>query len=189
MGQADDLAPFAKSLGVAARFHFPDGVVDLAPQGRRGRAWWLTEAGGDVATVEPAGLASARVHLARTVKELMAPAGASPLVLGGFSQGAMLACDVALRTSLPVEGLVMFSGGPIAVDAWRERYHHRQGLRAFVAHGTSDTELSFDAADSLRRELAQAGLDVTWVPFEGGHEIPLVVWRSFKRWLTSARSA
>src|SRR5437764_451081 len=37
-GRVDDLAPFARALGVPARFVVPHGLVELAPM--RGRAWW-----------------------------------------------------------------------------------------------------------------------------------------------------
>jgi phospholipase/carboxylesterase len=56
-----------------------------------------------------------------------------------------------------------------------------------VSHGTSDTDLAFAAGENLRNWLQDAGGDVAWVPFEGGHQIPLAVWRqtrAFARRLT-----
>ena len=41
------------------------------------------------------------------------------IVLGGFSQGAMLACDVTLRAERPPAGLVAMSGAPICEPEWR----------------------------------------------------------------------
>ena len=35
--------------------------------------------------------------------------------------------------------------------------------------------VSFGASSRLARTLADAGLKVTWVPFDGGHEIPAEV--------------
>ncbi|HEY5240266.1 MAG TPA: hypothetical protein VIJ22_02330 [Polyangiaceae bacterium] len=195
MGTPDDLAPFARSLAVAARFAFPEGLVDLAPSGLRGRAWWPVDAGTRTASVAagprdlslfvPEGLDAARAHLDTLLDDLEREGPPGPLVLGGFSQGAMLSCDLALRTSRPLAGLVLFSGARIAASAWRSLYGSRRGLRVFVSHGRSDGDLSFAAAESFQRELVDAGWDVTWCPFDGGHEIPLVAWRSFKRWLTA----
>jgi len=196
MGIPDDLAPFARSLGVRARFTFPEGLVDLAPLGLRGRAWWPVDAESradsvatgprDLSQFVPAGLDAARTHLDRLLDELEREGTPAPLVLGGFSQGAMLSCDLALRSQRPLAGLALFSGARIAADAWRSLYGSRHGLRAFVSHGRSDADLSFAAAESFHTELAAAGWDVTWCPFDGGHEIPLVAWRAFKRWLILA---
>jgi phospholipase/carboxylesterase len=191
MGIADDLAPFAKSLAVKARFVFPEGPIDLAPRGLRGRAWWpidFAEKGPavDLSDVVPAGLVEARACLDAILEDVVitSPPGCS-IVLGGFSQGAMLACDAVLRLSRPFRGLAMFSGARIAVDQWRPRYAKRAGLRAFISHGRADAELSFSSAESFQAELGEAGWAVTWIPFAGGHEVPLVVWRAFKSWLTA----
>jgi phospholipase/carboxylesterase len=195
MGTPDDLAPFARSLGVQARFVFPEGNVDLAPFDLRGRAWWPVDVDGraealsrgprDLCQFAPEGLGAAREHLNGILDELDREA-LGPLVLGGFSQGAMLSCEVALGTPRPLAGLVMFSGALITQGAWRPRYASRPGLRVFMSHGRRDHDLSFAAADSFQSELAAAGLEVTWCPFDGGHEIPFVVWRTFRRWLSSS---
>jgi phospholipase/carboxylesterase len=196
MGTPDDLAPFARSLGVEARFVFPEGRVDLAPLGLRGRAWWSvdtdqrTEALAcgprNLSRFAPEGLGAAREHLNGLLDDLEHDGPGGPLVLGGFSQGAMLSCDVALRTARSLDGLVLFSGAPITERTWRSLYASRRGLRVFMSHGRSDDDLSFEVAESLQGELARAGWDVTWCPFDGGHEIPLVVLRSFKRWLRAS---
>jgi phospholipase/carboxylesterase len=196
MGTPDDLAPFARSLGVRARFTFPEGLVDLAPLGLRGRAWWPVDADEradsvaagprDLSNFVPEGLDAARAHLDGLLDDLEREGPPGPLVLGGFSQGAMLSCDLALRTQRPLAGVALFSGARITASAWRQRYGSRRGLRAFVSHGRNDGDLSFAAAESFQRELADAGWDVTWCPFDRGHEIPLVAWRAFKRWLTPA---
>ncbi len=195
MGTPDDLAPFARSLGVQGRFVFPEGCVDLAPFDLQGRAWWPVDVDGraealsrgprDLGQFVPEGLGAAREHLDGVLDELDRQ-WSGPLVLGGFSQGAMLSCEVALTTPRPLAGLVMFSGALITQGTWRSRYASRPGLRVFMSHGRRDHDLSFAAAESFQRELAAAGLDVTWCPFDGGHEIPLVVWRTFRRWLSSS---
>jgi phospholipase/carboxylesterase len=190
MGVPEDLAPFARSLGVRARFAFPEGIVDLAPRGLRGRAWWpvdvdtrSTGSPRDLSGFVPDGLEEARAHFDRLLDE-MSPRGS--LIVGGFSQGAMLACDATLRSDRRVDGLVMFSGARIAAEQWRPHYTRRPGRpRTFISHGRSDSDLSFAAADAFQQDLAAAGWPVTWAPFDGGHEIPVLVWRQFKRWVTA----
>ena len=93
------------------------------------------------------------------------------LVLGGFSQGAMLATDVVLRSSDPVAGLVVMSGAYIAEAEWSQLMPSREDLPVFQSHGSNDPLLPVDIAERLRNALVAAGLPVTWVPFSGGHGI------------------
>jgi len=57
------------------------------------------------------------------------------------------------------------------------------GLAIFQSHGRQDRELSFSAAESLHSDLSAAGAQITWVPFDGGHEIPLPVLRALKKFI------
>ncbi len=74
----------------------------------------------------------------------------SKLVIGGFSQGAMLATDVALRSDIPLAGLCLFSGTLIAEQEWVVSAPNRRGLRVSLSHGQSDAILPFTAAERLR---------------------------------------
>lgn len=193
MGTAADLAPFARSLGTGARFLFPEGLVDLAARGLPGRAWWpidtdaraeaIVKGPRDLSAFVPDGLATARVFLEGVLDGLAPEDRARPLVLGGFSQGAMLSCELALGTSRALAGLVLFSGARIDAARWRTLYASRRGTPVFMSHGRSDPDLSFAAAESFRAELTAAGWATTWCAFDGEHQIPLVAWRAFKRWL------
>jgi phospholipase/carboxylesterase len=206
MGETADLEPFARSLaiggtggGTAARFVFPPGLVDLSPRGLRGRAWWpidvdaraadLSRGPRDLSGFVPEGLDAARAFLDERLDALQREEPERPLVLGGFSQGAMLSCELALRSQRPLAGVALFSGARIAASQWESLYESRRGLPVFVSHGRKDDDLSFSAAESFQADLSASGWEVSWCPFDGGHEIPLVVWRSFKRWLASLGKA
>ena len=115
------------------------------------------------------------------------------MILGGFSQGAMLTCDTVLRWTFPLSGMVLLSGSRIAWDEQSELYAQAgapggrlRGLPTLVAHGKSDGDLSFAAGTALRDALVSAGADVTWLPFDQGHEIPLVVWRTLRKILVAS---
>jgi len=185
-----DLTPFAHSLQAPAWFLFPEGPLEARPSGR---AWWhidldlrarsLTAGPRDFAGQHPPDLPAARARLVTLVEAAKARAGTRPLVLGGFSQGGMLACDTLLRSSLPIAALALFSSSRIAFDEWQPLLADGRvaGLPVLVSHGEHDHDLAFSAGEALRDCLRAAGADVDWVPFAEGHEIPLLVWRRFRK--------
>ena len=63
----------------------------------------------------------------------------------------------------------------------------REGLPIFMSHGRTDNVLPFDLAERLHADLVAAGLAVTLIPFNGGHEIPEEVVRALGEFL--ARNA
>jgi len=87
----------------------------------------------------------------------------------------MVASDVAFRSEMPLAGLVLLSGTTIDEASWRPLYARRRGLPIFIAHGRVDDVLPFSVAERTVRDLQSAGLNVTWHPFEGVHEIPAEV--------------
>jgi len=191
LGKVDDLAPFARSLRVDGRYVVPHGIYDMAPL--RGRAWWpidvderaaeMAKGPRDLSAFLPDGLDAARAAISELYEELARESPGRPIILGGFSQGGMLACDVAFRTSHPLKALALFSSARIAESEWRTRYTTRAGTPIFISHGRSDPDLAFTATDRYKDDLIAAGLAVDWCPFDGGHEIPLIVLRAFKKFL------
>jgi phospholipase/carboxylesterase len=94
-----------------------------------------------------------------------------------------VAAEVAFTSPEPLAALVLLSVSPIDEATWRRHFAPRRGLRVFLAHGRDDRSLSFAAAERLRRELEDAGLDVTWFPFDGGHEITAQVVQALSAFL------
>ena len=182
----EDLVPLARQIEVSrnVRFAFPAAplALDLIPGGR---AWWNLDmielqravAERDYATLTgrvPAGLVEAREQLTSLVQELEREHGVArdKLVLGGFSQGAMLATDVALHLEQAPAALVVLSGSLIAKDEWLPLMKARAGLPVVQSHGRADPVLSYELAEALRDALVAAGLQVDFHPFNGGHGIP-----------------
>ena len=179
-----DLAPFGHSLRVPAYFVFPDAPLPCA----RGRSWWpvdsearvrrLSQGPMDLSAMDPPGRADARERL----EALLSQFSSRRLVLVGFSQGGMLAMDYVLHGGR-VEGLALLSSTRIAFADWQPRLPRVSRVPVLVAHGRQDAELSFAAGEALRDAAITGGADVTWLPFDGGHEIPLVVWRGLRQFL------
>ena len=184
---AERWGPFTQTIRwpVPGRFVFPQGPdvmtrTDGAPDGR---AWWRLDLGSYIAAGEAApNMSSARPPglkiAASLVEDLLhdrafVPRG--PVVLGGYSQGAMVASEVAFRSHTPLAALVILSGTPVDESSWENHFSERRGLPVFLAHGRRDSTLPFAAADRFRRKLEAAGLQVIWFPFDGGHEMPATV--------------
>lgn len=186
-----DLEPFAHSMKLPAEFHFPRGIV-TAPGGAH--AWWpideerrsaqMSAGPRDLYEEHPLHRPAARAALLQFVAAARSAHPDLPLVLGGFSQGGMLACDTLLVGGADIAGLVMLSSSRIAFDEWTACRARLRGLPVFVSHGNADTDLALAAGENLRDFFVSSGARVTWQAFEGGHEIPLVVWRSLRRFLS-----
>ncbi len=171
---------------LGARFVYPVGPMILAQLGVfESRAWWMIDLekraqefaegrSGAFTRDIPHGLKESRGLLMAMLGEMDRALGADPrrTVLGGFSQGAMLSCDVMLHTDRAFAGVVLLSGSLIARAEWLPRMPARKGLPIFQSHGTGDPLLPYSLAEQLRDHLRSAGLAVDWVPFRGGHEIP-----------------
>jgi phospholipase/carboxylesterase len=187
--RASDLTPFAHSLAIpGVAYAFPQAPTAVSATGY---AWWPgggSKAGDrpsvarDLWQEYPAGRERARAMI-RDLLESLRTECDEPLILAGFSQGGMLACDSVLMEDAEVAALAMMSASCIASAEWHERRGRLDGVAAFVSHGRGDPDLSFDAGQRLAGFLTSGGAAVTWMPFEGGHEIPFSVWRRFKQFV------
>jgi phospholipase/carboxylesterase len=187
-----DLAPFAHSLGIPALFLFPQGP-NTSPMG--GHAWWevdldareaaISSGPRDLAEDSPRGLPRARERLEEFLCAVAANYPSPKRVLGGFSQGGMLSLDYVLRGSRVLDGLALLSASRLTLSEWLPHRDRLRDFPVFVSHGSTDRDLAFAAGERLRDFVLESSARVTWVPFEGGHEIPLVVWRGLRKFLAS----
>jgi phospholipase/carboxylesterase len=167
------------------RWIFPEAPLPLHMGSGNARAWWLIDmakleadrASGrvrDLSSEVPRGLPQAREALESFLAVLPGALSVNyqRALIGGFSQGAMLTCDVVMRTAFPFAGLIQLSGTLLAQQDWRPSVGNRAGVPVFQSHGTLDPILPYVMAERLRDELIGAGLTVNWHSFRGGHEIP-----------------
>lgn len=174
--RAEDWLQFEKT------FAFPPDTRVVLPQaplrgfwsGRRGW-WWLHlesyvprgELHVDMSKANPSGIKVA----SRLVRSLLATQP-GPIILGGFSQGAMTSAEVAFQTDQDLAGLILLSGTTVNEEGWAEHFAGRRHLPIFISHGRQDSVLPFAIMERFAARLTAFGLDVTWYPYEGGHGIP-----------------
>jgi phospholipase/carboxylesterase len=186
------LAPeiFAQQPELARRITsvFPEAPLSLAQFGMPGgRAWWMLDIEKLNAAITSGALRDLRndhpPELPDVSKKLIAVIDAlrdryglpmSRIVLGGFSQGAVLSIDVSLRMPEPPALLTVFSGTLMSEDEWRALLANRREMNVLQSHGDEDQILPFEAAERLRDLLVEAGCNVEFIPFHGPHTIPPV---------------
>ena len=186
-----DLAPLAPEIPIErpVRWIFPNApeILDWG-----GRAWFPIDVAAfeeaqrtgrprDLSGGEPAGMAEARGSLQELIRELGAPW--ESLVLMGFSQGAMMAVDLALRAPQGPAGGAILSGTLVDRRSVAALAPDREGLAFFQSHGSMDPILGFQEALKLEAVLKDAGWKGALRRFEGGHGIPPELLPELGAWL------
>lgn len=179
-----DLAPLAAAVQApkGTNWVFPNGHLSVPLGGHyEGRAWFpisvaelersmATGQSIDWSTIVPPGLKRARELAFELLEKLAVPT--SRLVLGGFSQGGMLATDLTLHMSERPAGLAILSGTLINSEEWARLAKQHAGFSFFQSHGARDPVLNFQMAERLEKLLLEAGWQGKLQRFDGAHEIP-----------------
>lgn len=174
------------------RWYFPNGphTVQIGPH-MTGRAWFplrlaeLEQRGVDFTQVSPEGMEKAVEQALKAVEAVRFKHKLewNQIVIGGFSQGAMIALEVALRAPQSPAGVTLFSSTLVNEPLLRQLVAKHQGLRFFQSHGQNDAMLPFELAERLDTLLNEAGMNGMLYAFRGGHEIPMAVLREWSSWL------
>ncbi|MEK7389048.1 MAG: alpha/beta fold hydrolase [Elusimicrobiota bacterium] len=186
-----DLAPLAQELRTRRplAWLFPDAPEELD---WGGRAWFPIDIAAfeesqrsgkprPLSVGEPAGMSQARAELRSFIGELGVPWG--KLILMGFSQGAMMAVDLALQAEEKPAGVVILSGTIVNGASTAALAAKKKGIPFFQTHGSVDPILGFEQALELEKILQAAGWTGKLRRFEGGHGIPPDVLDDLKDWL------
>jgi len=165
----------------------PNGVlqVPIGP-GWMGRAWWnirMAELAEDFSGVTPDELPALRSQIQKMIGQMKVPW--NKIILGGFSQGAMLAVDTYLRAPETPRGLVILSGALICRPEWEPLVRQRTGESFYMSHGTQDQVLPISTAQKLHQVLTAGGMKGKLNSFSGGHEIPPPVMQGLGNYLES----
>ncbi|XDD48313.1 alpha/beta hydrolase [Leptospira sp. WS39.C2] len=194
---AFDLFPIHEVLVTDQKFNwvFPHGhlSIPLMP-GYSGRAWFPIDMAAleeairkndfrNFADKDPEGMDIARASAYLMLEALGVPW--NQLILGGFSQGAMLATDLTLRNELIPKGLMILSGALVNESLWKDLAPKKSNLRFFQSHGEYDPILGYANAKKLEKLLRGSGLLGEFIAFPGGHEIPAPVVQGISRYLNS----
>ncbi|MEZ4278875.1 MAG: prolyl oligopeptidase family serine peptidase [Myxococcota bacterium] len=178
-------------LGIAPQIRGGELVL-LCPQGplalevgpgQRGYAWFPIDTSGQVS---PTALVAARGALEGFLEDAMKihPIDPERIVVLGFSQGGVMAYDLALGRPDRFRALVALSSWlPDAVVAGLAPDPARAALPTLLVHGTRDPMVAIDAARQSKARLESLGIQVAWGEYEMAHEIKPQALRDLVGWL------
>ena len=98
----------------------------------------------------------------------------SEVIIGGFSQGAMMTTHLMLSSRLPYRGALICSGAAVPNQGWEEKTLLCGKTPYIQSHGYDDPILPYFLGERLHKILASS-LTGECVSFHGGHEIPVAM--------------
>ena len=172
----DELDPGRRLLGVA-----PRGPLSLP--GSPGAHWYIVRR---VGYPDPDSFTETYARLGAWLEALAESSGIPPerTVLGGFSQGAVMAYALGLGEGRPRPAAILAMSGFVpVVDGWSADLEPRRGLPVAITHGTRDPVIGVEFGRDARQILTGAGLDVTYRETPMSHTIDPEYIPELREWL------
>jgi len=179
-------------LGLAPIFHGGEALVicpegplafEIAPDYPPGHGWFPISGGTSVDPMEfRKGVAALQAFLDAALAHY--PVDPRKIVLLGFSQGGVMAYDLALREPSRFAGLVALSSWlPRALSDAIPRLPEHEGFPVLVQHGTQDEMIGVERGRESRELLLARGVNLSYREYEMGHEIRPEALRDLVTWL------
>jgi phospholipase/carboxylesterase len=172
-----DLFPLLDVLDPERRLHgyCPRGPLSLPPGGAH---WYAVY---EVGSPDPVTFAPSYAAAAAWLDSLPY----SSIVLGGFSQGAVMAYALGLGLDRPrPDAIVAMSGFIPATEAWEADLSPPLPPIA-IAHGLQDPVISVEYARTARRVLQEAGADPLYREYPVDHTIDPRFLLEARAWLAT----
>jgi len=171
---AEDLADLGDVIDPELAQVYPDAPRPWPARGPVGLCWY--DSGPD----RKAEIADSRAKLGRTLAAVRTSVSDGPLILLGFSQGALMTMDTGLREGSPARALVALSGyldedvgGPASPPL-------------LLVHGTVDDVVPVEKGRDAKARLEARGVRVTYREFHMAHEIRPEVVRAITQFVKEA---
>lgn len=181
-----DLMPLAAQLNLPqTKFVFPNGPFSVE-YSYEGRAWYeLPRETGNGIRVSRRGI----TELLQKIELSGIPS--NQIILGGFSQGAVISLEAGLRYPNKICGIISLSGYLHAPERLStEKSLANLGIPVLVCHGEEDDVLSIEGSREAARILEKEGYHISYHEYSMGHQVigeELYVMRQFI--LTSLQQA
>ena len=183
---AADLSSLAGEFELPCNWLFPNGPLNVAiGPGISGRAWWtirLSELEGDWTDRRPPDMDAAVDKIFKMISSMKFDW--KDLIIGGFSQGAMVATEVFLKAPVTPAGLICMSGTMMSKEQWSKYAVNRKNSTVLMSHGETDSVLPHKGSVMLQKFFEDNGIKTQFVSFRGGHEIPMQLIQKMKSYIS-----
>ena len=181
----DDLFPLLDLLDPQQRLlgATPRGPLSLPPGGAH---WYVVR---EIGYPDPETFHASFERLGAWLDALAEETGIAPesTVLGGFSQGAVMAYALGLAQGRPdPAALVALSGFIPTVEGLSLDLEDRRRLKAALGHGTFDPVIGVEWGRNARERLEKAGADVLYRESPMGHAVDPRFLRTLAAWIAEA---
>ena len=178
-GLFESLDPERRLLGVATGAP----IVGLPPGGRH---WYVVER---VGHPDPETFARSLRTLNGRLDAILAERSIpwSRTVVGGFSQGAVMAYATALGEARPRPAAILgLSGFVPEAEGWRPELSGLERTDVFIHHGLDDPIIGVQFGRAARDLLVGAGLDPLYVETNAGHALPAEILPELRSFVAGA---
>lgn len=180
-----DLQPAAEMLEMPGIHHvFPHAPVrPVTINGGMAMRAWYDIAAADLRWQEDgAGMQTSAREVRELVDALRKGCGL-PVVLAGFSQGAVIGLVAAAHGVSGLAGVAVLSG--YVPQFLQSSLAGLQGMPVFMAHGEQDTVIPLALAEAGRKALMDAGVRLAWHSYAMPHTISQQEIRDMAGWLAN----
>ena len=174
-----DLAGLAQMIGDNKyTFFCPNAPIEMdVGYGQKGYSWYAMDQTGGTSRVD-----EALVYLDATLTEITSRfnINRTDLVIGGFSQGGMLAIHAGLASGIIFKGVIAMSAKLVSESSIMSTQ-----TPVFISHGSNDQVVSVNEGRRARDVLENAGHVVTYREYPMAHEINSACLKDLNTWLNA----
>lgn len=161
----------------------PQGSIELRVGGGVGYGWFPLVEG---KPPDPRAFLKTSARLRGFVERARRryPIDSSKTVALGFSQGGLMAIDLAFRETEAFAGLAVLSSWfPDVLAANLPQTPAQKGFPVLMIHGSQDRQASIEQARASRAVFERFGVDLDYHEFPMGHEVSPDALGTLVRWL------
>jgi phospholipase/carboxylesterase len=156
---------------------FPNAPIEInTGVSQKGYAWF---------PIDSMDYFDASLLLNQTLDEALLKYNKTKLIIGGFSQGGMMAIHSGIFSLNFYDKAVILSSKLITNKNLKAEINTPENTRVFISHGKLDSIIPIEAGRNLKEKLNELGFCYFYKEYNMGHEINLDVIKDLSNWLST----